>query len=126
MDLTDKLIVEYPKNIYSVKENEVYILKFKTTIHVVDERTPLTINQIKLSEKSSMKFRYLLGSFNFLYQKSREKIKNEKMRHYVFFNVSEVLMKLVISLEETTNQKQIEQVIQQMDVERLKIKEILR
>ncbi len=126
MALADKLIVEYPKNIYSVKENEVYILKFKTNIQVEDERTPLTINQIKLSEKLSMKFRYLLGSLNFLYQKSRKKIKNEKMKHYILFNISKVLMNLVIRLEESENQKQIEQIVKQMDLERLKIKESLR
>lgn len=125
MTSADKLIVEYPKNIYSVKENEIYILKFKTAIHVVDELSPLIINQIKLSEELSMKFRYLLGSLNFLYQKSRKKIKNEKMRHYILFNISKVLMKLVISLEETENQKQIEAIIQQMDLDRLKIKKSL-
>ncbi|MEM6684654.1 MAG: hypothetical protein AAF617_02570 [Bacteroidota bacterium] len=126
MALAEKLIVEYPKNIYSIKQNDIYILQFKTNIQVVDEHTPLTVNQIKLSEKVSMKFRYLLGSLNFLYQKSRKKIKNEKMKHYIIFNISKVLMNLAVRIEETENQQQIEQIIKQMDLERLKIKESLR
>ncbi|WP_394773059.1 hypothetical protein [Flavobacterium sp.] len=110
------------REVYCVEDGYVYIFDIKTTIQNIDDREPIIINDILISENLSMKFRYILGSLNFMFNETLSTNQNVEKKQSLAVKIVKLLLKIIETFEGNIESTDIEKRIYQIDAERVELK----
>lgn len=103
------------REVYGVVNGYVYIFDIKTRIQNKSDLEPIIINDIAISENLSMKFRYILGSLNFMFSETLSTNYNAEKRQSLAVKIIKLLLKIVEAFEDNTDINSIEERIYQID-----------
>jgi hypothetical protein len=110
------------REVYCVADGYVYIFDIKTTIQNINDLEPIIINDVLISENLSMKFRYILGSLNFMFNETLSAGHNVEKKQNVAVKIVKLLLKIIETFEAKVESTDIEQIIYQIDAERVELK----
>lgn len=111
--------------VYHISNGYVYIFDIKTKIQVKGEFEPVIINDVALPENLSMKFKYILGSLNFMFNETITTETDTRKKQSLALRIIKLLLKIIHMFEGTANPKDIEEMIHQIDAERMEFKLVL-
>ena len=111
-----------PQVAYDIKNTYVYLLESKTGVRYDYDQEVVTINKMTLSESLSIRFKYTLGSLNFLYEQVSEKVVNISERNGLLDRILELFTRLQNQLTFITSEKHVEELIGVVNKEKLDIK----
>ena len=112
------------REVYSVTDGYVYIFDIKTTIQNKNDLEPIMINEVLISENLSMKFRYILGSLNFMFNEKLSTKYNTERKQSLTIKIVKLLLKIIETFDEDSDMESIdiEKIIYQLDAERVELK----
>ncbi|MGH2666778.1 hypothetical protein [Flavobacterium sp.] len=113
------------EEVYYILNGYIYIFDIKTNIQVKDEFEPIIINDVTVSENLSMKFKYILGSLNFMLNETISTESNSHKKQNLTLKIIKLLLKITGMFDGNTNLTDIEEKINQIDAERMEFKLIL-
>ncbi|MCV9927832.1 hypothetical protein OIU83_09225 [Flavobacterium sp. LS1R49] len=113
------------REVYCVADGYVYIFDIKTTIQNKNDLEPIIINDVLISENLSMKFRYILGSLNFMFNETLSACHNVEKKQSIAVKIVKLLLKIIETFEGNMEPTDIEERIHQIDAERVELKLIL-
>lgn len=113
------------REVYCVADGYVYIFDIKTVIQHKNDLEPIMINDVLISENLSMKFRYILGSLNFMFNETLSAKHNIEKKQSLAVKIIKLLLKIVETFDGNIESIDIEERIQQIDAERVELKLIL-
>lgn len=113
------------EEVYYIANGHIYIFDIKTNIQVKDEFEPISINNVAISEHLSMKFKYILGSLNFMLNETILTETDKKKKHSQIVSIVKLLFKITKMFEGNTTLIDIEEKINLIDAERMEFKLIL-
>lgn len=122
MKHTETNIQTIPKIIYNIEKAQVYILESKTNVCYDEELEIVIINATKLSESLSMRFKYTLGSLNFLFEEISKKIKDISEKNRLHIQIILLFENLQEELEIIKSENHVEKLIDFLNIEKVKIK----
>ncbi|MGH1386768.1 hypothetical protein [Kordia sp.] len=111
-----------PEVIYDIKNTHVYLLESKTAVRYDDELDFVTINKTKLSESLSIRFKYTLGSLNFLFEEVSQKIQDINEKNKLQDQIVNLFESLQRELGVIQSENHVERLIDFLNKEKLKIK----
>lgn len=105
------------REVYNVVDGYVCIFDIKTKIQNKNDLEPIIINDIVISENLSMKFRYILGSLNFMFSETLSTNYNPEKRQSFAVKIIKLLLKIVEAFEGNSDIGSIEEKIYQIDLD---------
>lgn len=122
MNYTNINIQTIPEVVYDIKNTHVYLLESKTGVRYDENLELVTINKIRLSDSLSIRFKYTLGSLNFLFEEVSQKIKNINEKSKLLDRILTLFANLQDELGVITSEKHVEKLIEFINKEKLEIK----
>jgi hypothetical protein len=113
------------EEVYYISNGYIYIFDIKTNIQVKDEFDPILINNVAISENLSMKFKYILGSLNFMLNETIQTEADSRKKQARILSITKLLFKITKIFEGNIDLADIEERINQIDAERMEFKLIL-
>ena len=110
------------REVYCVSNGYVYIFDIKTKIQNKSDLEPIIINDVLISENLSMKFRYILGSLNFMFNETLSANHNIEKKQSLAVKIIKLLLKIIETFDGNMDSSDIEERIYQIDEERVKLK----
>jgi hypothetical protein len=115
-------IKNIPQVIYSIENTHVYLLDSKTNICYDEDSELVIIDNTKLSESLSMRFKYTLGSLSFLFEEVSKKVSNLKEKNQLRDRIVDLFEKLQEELGVITSEDQVTRLVDFLNSEKNKIK----
>lgn len=122
MNYTNIDIQTIPEVVYDIKNTHVYLLESKTGVRYDENLELVTINKVKLSESLSIRFKYTLGSLNFLFEEVSQKIKNINEKSKLMDRILMLFANLQNELGIIASENHVEKLIDTLNKEKLEIK----
>lgn len=110
------------REVYCVEDGYVYIFDIKTTIQNKNDLEPIIINDVLISENLSMKFRYILGSLNFMFNETLAANDNIEKKQSAAVKIIKLLLKIIETFGDNMESTDIEERIYQIDAERVELR----
>ncbi|MGN7811036.1 hypothetical protein [Flavobacterium johnsoniae] len=110
------------KEVYCISDGYVYILGIKTKIQNKNDLEPIMIDDVLISENLSMKFRYILGSLNFMFNETLSANHNIEKKQYIAVKIVRLLLRIIEIFGNSIESSEIEKIIYQLDAERVELK----
>lgn len=102
--------------------NYLVLLGVKTSIYFGDSIEAISVNNVKLSKKTSMKLKYLLGSLNFFNEVLCKKLFVDATNHHLLMKNINILLALVYKLENEKSIVFLEEIIDEMNMRRIDLR----
>jgi len=122
MNYTNINIQAIPEVIYDIKNTHVYLLEAKTDVRYDEELDFVTINKTRLSESMSIRFKYTLGSLNFLFEEVSQKIQDINEKNKLRDQILKLFESLQKELSFIQSENHVERLIDFLNKEKSKIK----
>lgn len=122
MNYTNMNVQMVPETIYDIKNTHVYLLEAKTNVRYDEDLEKVIINKLMLSESMSIRFKYTLGSLNFLFEEVSEKIIDNSKRNTMLDQIILLFKNLNDKLRDVKSENNVEKLIDFLNKEKRKIK----
>ncbi|WP_046744457.1 hypothetical protein [Kordia zhangzhouensis] len=111
-----------PQAIYTIKNAHVYLLETKTNVCYDEELELVIIDNTRLSESLSMRFKYTLGSLSFLFEEVSKKVSDLSEKNRLRDRIVHLFENLQDELGVITSESHVERLIDFLNSEKNKIK----
>lgn len=111
-----------PQVIYSIKNANVYLLESKTNIFYDEDSELVIIDNTKLSESLSMRFKYILGSLSFLFEEVSKKVSDLNEKNELKDRIIHLFENLQDELGVITSEDHVARLVDFLNNEKNKIK----
>lgn len=111
-----------PKIMYNIEKGQVYILESKTNVCYNEELELVVINATKLSRSLSMRFKYILGSLNFLFEEVSKGIKDISEKDKLRNQIITLFENLQDELRIIKSENHVERLVDFLTNEKVKLK----
>ena len=115
-------IKNIPQVIYSIKNANVYLLESKTNIFYDEDSELVIIDNTKLSESLSMRFKYILGSLSFLFEEVSKKVSDLNEKNELKDRIIHLFENLQDELGVITSEDHVARLVDFLNNEKNKIK----
>lgn len=111
-----------PQVIYSIENAHVYLLESKTNVCYDEDSELVIIDNTKLSESLSMRFKYTLGSLSFLFEEVSKKVSDLNEKNQLRDHIVHLFENLQDELGVITSEDHVARLVDFLNSEKNKIK----